>query len=548
MLRAARCLLIPSVAIAIVASGLEAAQLLRAAPLWVDEEMIALNLRDRPFADLAGPLWLGQSAPLGWLIVQRAALLALGPAEAALRLLALMFGIATLAAAAWMGERWLNRASAALLVLLCAWGEWLSFFRFEVKHYSADAFWALLLPALAVWALEPREAGEAHWRWTRWWAVAALAQWFANGALLVTPGCTLVLLVVILRRHGLRGGAQFAATGILWLASMAAHYALSLQYTHHSRYLRTYWANAVPPDGAGLVETMSWVAGRLDLLAINPGGSALSLAFWGCAIAGFAWSRHRVLAVLFATVPLTAFVLAAVRLVPLFERLSLWMVPSLYVGIALLFDEGLRHVLGAWPARRWPTLMAGAAAAGAALVVSVNILATGGRDFDLEPRTTNRGMDDRSAAKWVMDRRKPGDALVSTRLGWPALRWYGPIPLRTGLPGGRLPDGAVMYEVSHDRARPDCTQRMRAALAGHSRVIVYTGHPDTPDGFFELLLHELAQFGMVVERREFPGPGSAAVVDLRLPPAEGPSVLLDPNGAGTLALKGCVNVGIARLW
>ena len=39
--------------------------------MWVDEEMIALNLRDRGWLDLAGPLWLGQTAPLGWLALQR---------------------------------------------------------------------------------------------------------------------------------------------------------------------------------------------------------------------------------------------------------------------------------------------------------------------------------------------------------------------------------------------------------------------------------------------------------------------------------------------
>ena len=38
-----------------------------ARPLWLDEEMIALNFRDRTFAGLGGRLWLDQSAPLGWL-------------------------------------------------------------------------------------------------------------------------------------------------------------------------------------------------------------------------------------------------------------------------------------------------------------------------------------------------------------------------------------------------------------------------------------------------------------------------------------------------
>ena len=56
-------------------------QWLNARPLWLDEEMIALNLRDRSFPELAGRLWLDQSAPLGWLYLQRLIMLVFGASE-----------------------------------------------------------------------------------------------------------------------------------------------------------------------------------------------------------------------------------------------------------------------------------------------------------------------------------------------------------------------------------------------------------------------------------------------------------------------------------
>ena len=40
-------------------------------------------------------------------------------------------------------------AGAAVLMLLCSIGQWFSHYPFEVKHYTSDIFWALLLPALA---------------------------------------------------------------------------------------------------------------------------------------------------------------------------------------------------------------------------------------------------------------------------------------------------------------------------------------------------------------------------------------------------------------
>jgi hypothetical protein len=47
--------------IGLVGGGLQVYQWAGARPLWLDEQMIALNLRDRTFAELAGTLWLGQA-------------------------------------------------------------------------------------------------------------------------------------------------------------------------------------------------------------------------------------------------------------------------------------------------------------------------------------------------------------------------------------------------------------------------------------------------------------------------------------------------------
>jgi hypothetical protein len=59
--------------IGLVVTGLYIYQWQGGLPFWLDEETIALNVRDRSFAELTGRLWLGQSAPLGWLVLERAA-------------------------------------------------------------------------------------------------------------------------------------------------------------------------------------------------------------------------------------------------------------------------------------------------------------------------------------------------------------------------------------------------------------------------------------------------------------------------------------------
>jgi len=68
-------------------------------PLWLDEQMISGNLRDRGFAALTGRLDDQQSAPLGWLWTQRAVVEVFGTGERALRAVPVLFGICTPAGA-----------------------------------------------------------------------------------------------------------------------------------------------------------------------------------------------------------------------------------------------------------------------------------------------------------------------------------------------------------------------------------------------------------------------------------------------------------------
>src|SRR5262245_59856081 len=105
--------------------------------LWLDEEMIAIHIRDRGAADLDGTLSLEQAAPYGWLVLERATFLTFGPAERALRFFPFFFGVALLGVAVWVGSRWMTAAGASALVFLCAAGQWVSFYALELKHYSA---------------------------------------------------------------------------------------------------------------------------------------------------------------------------------------------------------------------------------------------------------------------------------------------------------------------------------------------------------------------------------------------------------------------------
>jgi hypothetical protein len=502
-------------------------QWVAARPLWLDEEMIAINLRERSVRQLASPLLLGQSAPYGWLVLQRAVLLALGSSELALRVVPVLFGMATLAAAVWTGRRWMRPAGAVVLVLFCALGQWIAHYAVEVKHYSADVFFALLLPALAVRAVETN-------RFLTWWAVAAIGQWFANAAVFVTPAAALVMGAIVVRRAGAAAAVGALVPGVAWLVLFALNYTLLLQPAQASRFLQNAWAFALPPAGADLTATVHWLIEQLAPSADKPGGSSFGVTLWLVATAGWALAagERRALGLVFALVPVTAWILAGLGVVPYFERLILWVVPAVGVGVALLADAGAR----------WR----GLGAIAAAVVIVPISLDVGWRGFSrliVPPGNENHLLDDRGSMRWLAGQQAPGDVWVTTHYGMPAIWWYGP-----GF-------SAPVLKVAATGRGLECDPRdLRRALQGSSRALVYLGFrfDDVPRGFDDLLLSRLVELGSVTAYRIMSTASVAAIVDFSRPPSRpdptAPVRSFADPAALAPKLDACLTVQKGRRW
>jgi FtsH-binding integral membrane protein len=523
------------IAFVIAAAVMDLHQLFGGAPLWLDEEMIALNLRDRSFSELGGRLWLEQSAPYGWLVVQRAVLLTLGSSEVALRLLPTLFGIATYVTALLIARRWLTWPAGFILVLMCIFGHSLSHYRVEVKHYTGDALWALLLPALAVWATEGATADARRRRMAIWWMAAAAGLWVANGALLVAPACALLVLAIALTRDGARAISRQATWGLIWLASFVLHYWIALR---HTAYLREYWAAEFPPRAAGWLNTLRWFGGRLDRIG-DIAGSDAGVIVLLLAACGFVWNARTALGLVFGGVAVSGFVFATLRLVPLYDRFAIWLVPALYAGIALVLDRAVRSARAA--ARVGNRVQAGwtMAVAGAAILCSAGILHRGAGRFHMERPVSKQGVDDRTAVSWLIGQRQPGDALISTRLGLPAIWWYG----RISIAGDGVEGMRSVYEVEHRREGRGCG--LAAVLKDHRRVLVYVGFPDMPQGFDERLFAELDRIGAISAYREDAELSRASVVDLNAP---GPDASAFVDRQSRPAIDGCVGIRRAVRW
>ncbi|MGH3429803.1 MAG: hypothetical protein ACRDQZ_19905, partial [Mycobacteriales bacterium] len=322
---------------------------LKDAPLWGDEQMIAINIRDRDFWHMAGFLDLHQNAPLGWLQLEWLFGHGIGFGERTLRAIPLVFGIASVFVAWWIGRRWFNVVGAFIFVGLVAVAPHLVYYSAEVKPYSVDVFFTLLMLAVAGTILDrlrtkvsvPEDAPGAERTVLRrriwaWWIVGAIAGWFSLAAVQLILPVTILLVGVIWYRHGRAAALRTLLPGVIWLAVFALHFVLAIRYTVGDPWLADAWKDAYAPRPYGFTSFTAWLAGIAPKMAWKPIGTFYGTLFWVVTALGIAAiaRRRKDLALLISLPLVIIYVLAVLRLAPPIDRIVLWVVPTLFVAFA----------------------------------------------------------------------------------------------------------------------------------------------------------------------------------------------------------------------
>ena len=170
---------------------------------------------------------------------------------------------------------------------------------------------------------------------------------------------------------------------------------------------------------------MNWWLGLFEPFALKPAGTGRWVAFWMASISGFVFAiwHRRMFGLMLITVPISAALLATLRIVPPNERLGLWIVPALYASVAMAGDAPV------WLARRYSNraaiadVLAGAVCLGAMVtLVCADIFRRGQLELAAKPMS-NYGLDDRSSVRAAPGapsswRRRHDDAF---RLGGPVV-------------------------------------------------------------------------------------------------------------------------------
>jgi hypothetical protein len=125
--------------------GLRAYHYLRCPEIWHDEAAMAVNVLDRGFLELLGPLRFHEAGPPLFLWLEKAVTLALGDGLYSLRLLPFLASCAALLLMVPLSRRLLPPSARPWALLLFACSEQLAWHACEAKSYAFDVLAAVVL-------------------------------------------------------------------------------------------------------------------------------------------------------------------------------------------------------------------------------------------------------------------------------------------------------------------------------------------------------------------------------------------------------------------
>lgn len=328
-------------------------------PLWEDECFLCVNLMDRDFRGLMGPLTFRQVAPLLFLWMQLAVIKVLGFNELSLRLMPFLAGLGNIILFWRLACRCLDGVPRLLAVAIFSVTYATIRYSAEAKPYGVDLFVALvLITFLMNWLQDP---GRTRWLWVLAAAIP-VAIGMSYGAVMLGGGLCLTIAWVIWRQRRWESVLPWAAyTGAMLLA-FGGFYLMSIHTQEASDLaaMREMWKEHFPPfngEVGWLQNTADFAYWMLhthtgDILAYPAGGSpfqsSLSSLCWVAALIALLRRKQGTVLVMCLAPLAVTFVAALLRRFPYggHVRLNLYMAPFMCLligyGLTMLLAFGTR--------------------------------------------------------------------------------------------------------------------------------------------------------------------------------------------------------------
>jgi hypothetical protein len=309
-----------AVAIAVLGVVVRLAGLARY-PFWNDEAWVALSTR----VDGLGQFWLSLAiTPPLWAACLRLLALLPGPPEVTLRLLPLLFGALTLAAAYRVGTAFAGHAIGGVLAMGVVASDPLSvYYSRELKHYTAESFFCLLTFSQLLRCAQRERAVDL----VILSVILVVGMPFAHSQLFCAPAVLgALLLSAILRRAWHSAAAVTAAT--LAVGALQLLYFRFAVAPRLNAALVEYWEGAYVPDDS-LARALSFVWASLGGQASVAWGATAIPAFASLGVAILGGRTRRTVGLALALLLADLAVLSLWRAVPLGDpRITLFLLTA----------------------------------------------------------------------------------------------------------------------------------------------------------------------------------------------------------------------------
>ncbi len=302
--------------------------------LWMDESFLALNLVNRSLPQLFRPLDYVQSAPIGFLITEKAVIKLLGDSEYTFRLFPFIAGIGSLILFYQVARRCLSQGSILIALTLFVTSTHVIYYSSELKQYSTDIaitlliyLWALRLQAKpALTAPDIALSG----------LLGAIVVWWSHPAIFVLAGVgSCFWLQTLLKRDRVRL-AWLSLAFIPWGLSFAIQYMLSMKHLSQVGWFVNFWADGMLPLlPKSMGDILQWAKVLLEAFD-NPGGLTLTglaafLFATGCV---YLYRQHHIVILLIISPILVALLASGLHKYPFKTRLIMFLVPALLLVVA----------------------------------------------------------------------------------------------------------------------------------------------------------------------------------------------------------------------
>jgi hypothetical protein len=368
-------------------------------PLWEDEAALAYNLMQRGFIELLAPLDFGQSAPIGYLWLQRGIVGVLGFSELSIRLSSLVMGLGSLFLFWRVAGLTLPRFAQLFAVSVFAVSYPMIRYSAEAKQYGTDLFLALC----AAWFLLEATRSQRGWPWL--WLMMLLAAFgpFLSHPFAFAGGAVSLLMLGDLwwKRTTPVTWASWIAYNVLLVSSFLAHLVLAHRAlgAGNADYLESFWSYTFPPVRAFWNLPAWFVAthtGHFLAFPLGSGNGGSTLTFLGVALGVIVWARQRRVSLLaLALMPaFLHFVAAALHRFPYggHVKFSMYWLPF----ACLLLGSGMATALAWLDRRRLAQPRGTLLALGLLACIALGIM---GRDF-LSPTKTLSDQRSRDFVRW----------------------------------------------------------------------------------------------------------------------------------------------------